>query len=251
MTPSSLRGVVSVLALASTVIAGGGAAEAAPACGPLPASTDNLEIAARRELGACTTVMRNTHAEVAVVSGGADANAIRAFIGNHARDFGLASVDEIARAEPQDGMSRFFLRQRVPGLPQAVVHCHATEPVTDEPSPETPWAIRGVGGYWEVCLLSDLASAAKRPRIGESAARAIAVAESRASGDEAPRAGAVAIIARRRHVLHDRRGVIVYRVTVLEVIGARYVDVEADTGVVLGTTWTGTQPTLPASGDRR
>ncbi|HSO36617.1 MAG TPA: hypothetical protein VLT33_29025 [Labilithrix sp.] len=253
MTRLSLRTTVSLLAVASLAVAGRSAADAAPtACASRPPTADLLEMAARRELGSCASLLRNASTEPSVVSTGAEAtpSSIRAFIGNHPREFGIASLAELPPLEPADPMSRVFMRQRVPGLPQAVVYCHATEPVVGEQVKEVPWAVRGIAGYWEVCLLPDLANAAKRPRISESAAKAIAVAESRESADEAPRAGAVAVIARRRHDLYDRRGVVVFRVTVLEAIGVRYVDVEADTGMVLGTTWTSTQPT-PAVGDGR
>jgi hypothetical protein len=255
MTILRPRAAATLLAIASLTAAGRGSADDASAdCRKLP-TADALEKAARSELGACTSVTRTSNGEVSGIWGRPEltGRSLRAFIGNHPRELGIASVAELTKPAEADPFARVTLRQTVPGVPEATVYCHPPAPSVGPQTDEPPWAIRGIGGHWEICLLPDLANAAKRRRIGESAARAVAVAESRDSGDEAPRASSVRLIARRRHVLYERRGVLAYRVTVLEAIGTRYVDVEADTAGVLDSTWTSESPTptpAPSEGAR-
>jgi hypothetical protein len=243
----SRRFAACFVALAPLVVAlpRGADAQGAMDCA-MPPSADPLEAAARRELGKCTGIKRNPHGEVTsvwIIDPTADEKKLVAFIARHPRDFGLTSVAELARAKDGDLPSSYMV-QRVPGVPKATVRCETDDLLPDRDAPSH--AVELSMGMGVICLLPDLASAAARPRIGEAAAKGIAVTEARDSGDEAPRASAVKIVARRRHPLFERRGVLVYRVTVLEQLGVRYVDVEADTGQVLDTKWTST---LPASAE--
>jgi hypothetical protein len=251
MNDWSRRFAASFFALAPVVVAlpRGADAQGAMDCQP-PPPADALEAAARRDFGKCTGVLRNPYGEVSglfTMGLGEDGKKFLGFVARHPRELGLSSVAELARVKDGDLPSPLMV-QRVPGVPQAFVSCHTDDLI---PDPATPtWAVDlSMGAF---CILPDLASAAARPRIGEAAAKNVAVTEARDSGDEAPHASAVKIVARRRHPLFERRGVLVYRVTVLERLGVRYVDVEADTGQVLDTKWTSTLPASPEeTGDVR
>lgn len=251
MTSSSSRLAATVLALASSLIAVPRVADAqaSAGCAP-PPPTDAFDKAVRRELGACASATRNAYGEISTIISNADLGQMRAFIARHPRDFGLASAAELANVPaPEQTSQSPIMVQRVPGAPRLTfsVVCDGLGGPDGIPA----GAVSGMAGIYNVCLLPDLASAAARPRIAAAAARAIAVAEARDSGDDAPRATTAMLVARRRHPIYERRGVLVYRVAVLDAMGVRYVDVEADTGQVLDTTWTTTLPTDPQIGDGR